>query len=137
MSGLLHLLGFLTAGDPCFDAPTISTCSVSNTQAGDCSITYAEWTVTVTLSKALPAAYELRYYVCVNSSQSCSPSWRATQTGLSYVYEHTVHQQASGPGATTWWCNAHVEVVPVGTTAICDTLAATEVSANPYRGCFD
>jgi hypothetical protein len=133
---LLNLLKMLEVGSPCAGAPTISTVSISNTQAGDCATTFAQWTVTVTLSGAI-TGYELEYYVCVSDVASCTPTYRATQTGLTYVYEHPQHQQAAGSGATTFYANATVKLVPVGRTEICDEMDATQQSANPYRGCFD
>lgn len=127
---------FMGIPNPCAGAPTVTTCSVALTQDGNCSTTFAQWTVTVTLNGSLGSEWELEYYVCCTSSSGCTPTYRTTQTGLSYVWQHNDHEANAGVAATTFYANAKVRVVPVGESDNCDELAATQQSENPYRGCF-
>lgn len=129
----------MMSASPCSGGPTVTGVTVALQSVGSCPSTPATWRVNPTISGSLGTRWELKYYICISSSAGCTPAinfYTGTDTGYQ-DYSHTSYEANSGSGATTYYANARVEVVPVGKDFVCDSANASQASRNPYRGCFD
>jgi hypothetical protein len=130
----LMSLMMATGGDPCTGAPTVDSVTITKQSSPACPSNNV-FRITTTLSGALPSGMELRYYFCYEGSQSCSPSFRTpAQTGLTKDVS-VPYGSSGGTDVAPFYANAKVEVVPVGTTNVCQSNTASEYTDNSVHFC--
>jgi hypothetical protein len=130
----LMSLMLATKGDPCAGAPTVTDVSISKQSSPACPSNNV-FRITTTLSASLPSGFELRYYLCYASTTGCPPTFRTpAQTGL--TKDVTVpYGSSNGTDVAPYYANAKVEVVPVGTTNVCQEGSASEFTDNSVHFC--